>query len=306
MICDKIDNLKQWEQNSQDLITFVEDRKGHDFRYSIDSSKAKQQIGWGPKVNFDEGLDRTIDFYFKKFGSKEQSDYICGMKQTTLIIQHEIFGKILSMSFSDMVQTKLFLKLVNDAIDNGKAFRYFNVTDTLIQIPFKILSECLITTENEVMTFSDQVLAKVGEVKQSLLNKVVDRLPGWAQKGTLVFPFFFLFVFIYKTITMSKIVITQEQLENLKKTLSENKGIVKEDKDGNYMAKQQLFTIGTLALQMWEIMEDDEQLDDWMESKIAQAEQSITSVVKAYMYDEVVDGMKGMETLNYNDIVIGK
>jgi hypothetical protein len=87
------------------------------------------------------------------------------MKQTTLIIQHEIFGKILSMSFSDMVQTKLFLKLVNDAIDNGKAFRYFNVTDTLIQIPFKILSEFLITTENEVMTFSDQVLAKVGEVK---------------------------------------------------------------------------------------------------------------------------------------------
>ena len=87
------------------------------------------------------------------------------MKQTTLIIQHEIFGKILSMSFSDMVQTKLFLKLVNDAIDNDKAFRYFNVTDTLIQIPFKILSECLITTENEVMTFSDQVLAKVGEIK---------------------------------------------------------------------------------------------------------------------------------------------
>jgi hypothetical protein len=87
------------------------------------------------------------------------------MKQTTLIIQHEIFGKILSMSFSDMIQTKLFLKLVNDAIDNKTSFRYYNVTDTLIQIPFKILSECLITTENEVMTFSDQVLAKVGEVK---------------------------------------------------------------------------------------------------------------------------------------------
>lgn len=71
LICDKIDNIKQWEQNSQDLITFVEDRKGHDFRYSIDSTKVKEQIGWGPKVNFDEGLDITIDFYFKKFGSKE-------------------------------------------------------------------------------------------------------------------------------------------------------------------------------------------------------------------------------------------
>jgi len=71
LICDKIDNIKQWEQNSQDLITFVEDRKGHDFRYSIDSTKVKEQIGWEPKVNFDEGLDRTIDFYFKKFGSEE-------------------------------------------------------------------------------------------------------------------------------------------------------------------------------------------------------------------------------------------
>jgi dTDP-glucose 4,6-dehydratase len=70
LICDKIDDFKQWEQNSQDLITFVEDRKGHDFRYSIDSTKLKEQIGWEPKVNFDEGLNKTIDFYFKKFGSK--------------------------------------------------------------------------------------------------------------------------------------------------------------------------------------------------------------------------------------------
>jgi hypothetical protein len=105
---------------------------------------------------------------------------------------------------------------------------------------------------------------------------------------------------------MAKIVISEKQLEMLKKTLSENQGVLKEDKDGNYMSKQQLFTIGTLALQMWEILEDDEELDDWMESKIAQAEQSIVSVVKAYMYDEIVDDMKGMETLNYNDIVIGK
>ena len=92
----------------------------------------------------------------------------------------------------------------------------------------------------------------------------------------------------------------------LKENLSENSEPITEDKDGNYMAKQQLFTLGTLALQMWEILEEDEQLDDWMETKIAQAEQSIVSVVKAYMYDEVVDDMKGMETLNYGDIVIGK
>jgi tRNA U34 5-carboxymethylaminomethyl modifying GTPase MnmE/TrmE len=105
---------------------------------------------------------------------------------------------------------------------------------------------------------------------------------------------------------MSKIVITQEQLENLKKTLSENIKPINEDKDGNYMAKQQLFIIATLAYKMWEEMGEDEELEDWMETKIAQTEQSITSVVKAYMYNEITDDMKGMEKLNYNELVIGK
>jgi len=85
--------------------------------------------------------------------------------KVTLNIQHEKFGKVLTMSFVDAIQTKLFLKLVNDAIDNGVAFRYYNVTDTLVYIPNKILIESLITTEMEFVTFSEQVLAKVGEVK---------------------------------------------------------------------------------------------------------------------------------------------
>jgi len=62
---------------------------------------------------------------------------------------------------------------------------------------------------------------------------------------------------------------------------------------------------------MWEKMEENESdtLDDWMESKIAQAEQSITSVVKAYMYDEFKDDSQsndGMGKLNYDEIIIGK
>ena len=103
---------------------------------------------------------------------------------------------------------------------------------------------------------------------------------------------------------MAKYILTEEQLKKIQEELT--KVETKEGKDGNYMAKQQLFIIATLAQKMWEIMEDNEELDDWMESKIAQAEQSITSVVKSYMYDEVTDNMKGMETLNYNEIVIGK
>ena len=52
--------------------------------------------------------------------------------------------------------------------------------------------------------------------------------------------------------------------------------------------------------------DDDVQLDDWMESKIAQAEQSVVAVVKAYMYDEVEESLGGMEKLDYSDLVIGK
>jgi len=97
---------------------------------------------------------------------------------------------------------------------------------------------------------------------------------------------------------MANIIITETQLKKLKNNLKENK-------DGSYMAKQQLFTIATLAYKMWEQMEDGEQIEDWMESKIAQAEQSVVSAVKAYMYDEVEDELRGMEKLNYDDLVIG-
>jgi hypothetical protein len=54
-------------------------------------------------------------------------------------------------------------------------------------------------------------------------------------------------------------------------------------------------------------MEDGEQLEDWMESKIAQSEQSILSVVKSFMYDEFVeDENSGMGKLNFDELVIGK
>jgi len=46
-----------------DLIEFVEDRPGHDFRYSMDSKKVSDELGWKIKTSFDEGLDKTIQWY---------------------------------------------------------------------------------------------------------------------------------------------------------------------------------------------------------------------------------------------------
>ena len=48
---------------SADLIEFVEDRPGHDFRYSMDSSFIRNELGWKPKVEFEKGLEKTIQWY---------------------------------------------------------------------------------------------------------------------------------------------------------------------------------------------------------------------------------------------------
>ena len=104
---------------------------------------------------------------------------------------------------------------------------------------------------------------------------------------------------------MKDIILTEKQFEKL---VTKMKNLKENDGKGSYMAKQQLYIISTLAHKMWEQLEDGEQLEDWMESKIAQSEESITSVVKAFMYDEVVDekDVDGMGKLDYSDIIIGK
>jgi len=48
-----------------DLITFVSDRPGHDFRYAIDSSKLKNELNWSPNETFHSGIRKTIDWYLE-------------------------------------------------------------------------------------------------------------------------------------------------------------------------------------------------------------------------------------------------
>jgi hypothetical protein len=104
---------------------------------------------------------------------------------------------------------------------------------------------------------------------------------------------------------MKNILISEKQLADLVGKVKNN--VSESHEPGSYMAKQQLFMLATMAYTMWEKMEDGEQLEDWMESKIAQSEQSILSVVKAYMYDEFVEGENsGMGKLNFDELVIGK
>ena len=64
LLCDIMDRkLGREVGESKKLITFVKDRPGHDLRYAIDASKLEKELGWRPSVTFEEGLDKTVEWY---------------------------------------------------------------------------------------------------------------------------------------------------------------------------------------------------------------------------------------------------
>jgi len=64
LLCRIMDKkLNRAEGESAKLITFVKDRAGHDKRYAIDATKLNKELGWTPSLQFEEGLDKTIDWY---------------------------------------------------------------------------------------------------------------------------------------------------------------------------------------------------------------------------------------------------
>lgn len=57
--------LNRTEGESEQLITHVKDRAGHDLRYAIDASKLETELGWKPSITFEEGLEKTVDWYIE-------------------------------------------------------------------------------------------------------------------------------------------------------------------------------------------------------------------------------------------------
>jgi dTDP-glucose 4,6-dehydratase len=66
LLCSIMDRkLDRTPGTSAGLITFVKDRAGHDLRYAIDSTRITEELGWKPSVNFEQGLELTVDWYLE-------------------------------------------------------------------------------------------------------------------------------------------------------------------------------------------------------------------------------------------------
>lgn len=66
LLCDIMDKkLNRTAGESRKLITYVTDRAGHDLRYAIDATKIMKELGWEPSLQFEEGLNKTVDWYLQ-------------------------------------------------------------------------------------------------------------------------------------------------------------------------------------------------------------------------------------------------
>ncbi|MFM7217296.1 MAG: dTDP-glucose 4,6-dehydratase, partial [Bacteroidota bacterium] len=64
LLCNIMDKkLNRHAGESEKLITFVKDRAGHDLRYAIDAGLINQELGWQPSLLFEDGLEKTVDWY---------------------------------------------------------------------------------------------------------------------------------------------------------------------------------------------------------------------------------------------------
>lgn len=69
-ICEILDELLPKNESYKNLLTFVEDRAGHDRRYAIDASKIENELGWKADETFDSGIVKTVKWYVKKYAKQ--------------------------------------------------------------------------------------------------------------------------------------------------------------------------------------------------------------------------------------------
>ena len=67
-----VKNILKLLHKNEDLIEFVKDRPGHDFRYSLDTTKIKNELDWEAKTTFEEGIEKTVKWYIENMAWVEK------------------------------------------------------------------------------------------------------------------------------------------------------------------------------------------------------------------------------------------
>ena len=76
-------------------------------------------------------------------------------------IQHQTFGVLMNEGFVNATQFKLFLKMVHGCIELKNDLDFFNGTDFLVHVPYKILKDCVIITNNQTVTAGQVAKSKI-------------------------------------------------------------------------------------------------------------------------------------------------
>jgi hypothetical protein len=83
------------------------------------------------------------------------------MNNRTVIITSKEFGQILSQTFTDATQLKMFLNMIHVSLVNKEEFSIFNGVDQLTHIPYEILKNCLVFTKENQISFTEIVKSKI-------------------------------------------------------------------------------------------------------------------------------------------------
>lgn len=74
-VCAILDRLHPWSGHRyEELITFVADRPGHDFRYAVDPTKITRELGWQPLTDFETGIEQTVHWYLDRYAEKDNHE----------------------------------------------------------------------------------------------------------------------------------------------------------------------------------------------------------------------------------------
>ena len=103
---------------------------------------------------------------------------------------------------------------------------------------------------------------------------------------------------------MKNYIVSENQFNKILHLIEDNFGLKNESDVDNI--KQKLFTITTLSQKIWEMIDEEEEIDESLLTKLSECESIILDVARAYLYKGMDGGDKKLKNIDFNELIIGK